>query len=135
MQKCYSNHAYMHGYCSFVFNILLFFFSLLHLTLSFYLWFLTLTHWSSKQAMPLISKASSQSPCHHRSSLKLPHWCDLRSSLAKALVVPPPIDAEALVHKWVLGFWSFLILYLISFEIFCLISGFWGFDLFNSLFD
>ena len=24
MQKCYSNYVYMHGYCSFAFNILLF---------------------------------------------------------------------------------------------------------------
>ena len=118
-----------HNYCSFAFNILLFFFSLLHLTLSFSLWCFSLSplslfisgpslspHWSLKQVVPLISEASSLSPFHRRLPPKLTHWCNLRSSLT----VPPPITAKALFDQWVLGFWSFLILCLISFGIFCL---------------
>ena len=138
MQKCYSNHAYIHDYYSFAFNILLIFslsFTSLSLFLSSASWshlplFLSLVPhchspisrasrhwWTKKQAMPLISKASSLSPCHRRS---------------------PPKLTRRRSYQWFLGFWSFLIFCLISFGfsvwsmgfgvliflILCLINGF-----------
>ena len=72
LQKCYSNCAYMHGYCSFAFNILLFF-SLSFTSLSLFSLVLPLSplslfisspslspHWSSKQA----STDLRSKPCH-----------------------------------------------------------------------
>ena len=107
----------MHGSCNFANNILLFFslsFTWLSLflssastltSLSFYLWSLTLTS--------LISEAS-------RSKLATIDCC--WSKLTRRLVLGFSI--------WSMGFGVliFLILSLISFGIFCLINGFWGFD-------
>ena len=69
MQKCYNNCAYMHGYCSFAFNILLFF-SLTFSSLSLFL--------SSTSLSPHSSCAT-----------------DLRYSLATFM--PPPIASLAKV--------------------------------------
>ena len=100
------------------------FFSLVLLTLtslSFYLWSLTLNHWSPKQATTddLWSKPSKKQAVP---PLFLP-WCRDRRQISL-------IDANSEAHLLKLSpchHWSSLKL--------CLISGFWGFDLFNSLFD
>ena len=107
MQKCYSN-------CAFAFNILLFFFSLLHFTLSFTLWsnsYLTLSF------PPLISTALSPQLCHCQSPLLLK-----LSSIAIAIFF---------LCLMVLGFWSVVLMILISgfwsMVLMILISGFWWF--------
>ena len=110
----------MHGYCSFANNILLFFFSLLHLTISFSLWCF---HSHLSLFLSLVPQS---------------HLTDLRSKLATADRCRSKLIRWSKLTCWsVLGFsvWSvgfgvliFLILCLISFGIFCLISGFWGFD-------
>ena len=148
MQKCYGNHAYIHGYYSFAFNILLIFslsFTSLSLFLSSASWshlplFLSLVPhchspisrasrhwWTKKQAMPLISKASSLSPCHRRSPPKLTR----RRSYHRAT-----IDRRwSFVWSVIFGVLIIFNFLFDQFWIFCLINGFWGFDLFNSLFD
>ena len=100
------------------------FFSLVLLTLtslSFYLWSLTLNHRSPKQATidDLQSKPSKKQAVP---PLFLPCCRDRRQISL--------IDANFEAHLLKLSschHWSSLKLYLIS--------GFWGFDLFNSLFD
>ena len=160
MQKCYSNHAYIHGYCSFAFNILVIFF-VSFTSLSLFLSSASRSHlplflslvphchsliskasrhwWTRKQATTNLqgSKPCHWSPkqAHSRRATADRH----RSSLAEA-------RRQSSHHATIDRRWSFvwsvivgvLIIFNFLFDqfwIFCLISGFWGFDLFNSLFD
>ena len=131
MQKCYSNHAYIHGYCSFAFNILLIF-SVSFTSLSLFLSSASRSHLPLFLSLvphchSLISKASSLSPCHRRSPPKLTR----RRSYHRAT-----IDRRwSFVWSVIVGVLNIFNFLFDQFWIFCLISGFWGFDLFNSLFD
>ena len=99
----------MHGYCSFANNILLsfFFFSPSPHSLFFSLCF----HSHLSLFLSLVPHS---------------HLSNLRSKLATAS------RCRSKLTRWSPPKQAHL---LISFGIFCLISGFWGFDLFNSLFD
>ena len=118
MHKCYSNHAYMHGYCSSCIYYFTFFLSLLYLTFSFS---------TSHSHLSLFLSLVPQSSLIDMISLALPiNLTDMLISLTDTINPTSfsPISPTSLIWSH-----SSLILFNFLFDqfwIFCLISGFQG---------
>ena len=132
MHKCYSNRAYMHGYCSsYIFFLspsphsLIFNFSLSPLSLLSLVPQFDLTDTINLASLTSISPVSSISLINQSSVANQPHWSASPISLAdQPQWLASPISLASLIRSH-----SPLILFnflFYQFWIFYLISGFWG---------
>ena len=111
MHKCYSNHAYMHGYCSSCIYYFTFFLSLLYLTFSF-----STSHSHLSLFLSLVPQSSLIDTISLALPISLTDTFNPTSFLLISLASPIRSHSSLILFNFLFD----------QFWIFCLISGFWG---------